>query len=66
MDGIPISDYLKKLDQAQAMLDEIKQGLLSYQSEIEPSVQRGEKDIEEGRFTVCETQKDLDNFFASI
>ena len=48
------------------MLEEIKQGLSYVDKELQESIKRGEKDIKEGKVTICKTEKDLDNFFASI
>jgi len=61
-----IEDYIKKINKVESMLEEIKQGLSYFDKEFQESIKRGEKDIEEGRVTVCKTEKDLDNFFASI
>ena len=48
------------------MLKEIKQGLSLFDKEFQESIKRGEKDIAEGRITICKTEHDLDQFFASI
>jgi len=61
-----IGDYVKKINQMEAMLEEIKQGFLYFDKELQESIRRGEKDIEEGRVTICTTKEDLDNFFTSI
>ncbi len=66
MESLPITEYLKKIDQAQAMLDEVREGLLSFQQEIDDSIERGKKDIEEGRVTICTSQEELHHFFESI
>lgn len=61
-----IEDYIKKINKVEIMLNEIKQGLSLYDKELQDSIKRGEKDIEEGRVTICKTKEDLDNFFASF
>lgn len=61
-----VDDYIKKINQVESMLEEIKQGLSYFDKELQDSIKRGEKDIEEGRVTICKTEKDLDNFFASL
>ncbi len=33
---------------------------------IQESIERGEKDLAEGRVTVCKTKKELDTFFTTI
>lgn len=63
---VKVEDYIKKINKVEAMLEEIKQGLSYFDKEIQESTKRGEKDIEEGRVTVCKTEKELDDFFASI
>ena len=61
-----MGDYIKKISQVESMLEEIKQGLSYFDKELQESIKRGESDIEEGRITVCKTEKELDDFFASI
>ena len=61
-----IEDYIKKISKVESMLEEIKQGLSLFDNEFQESIKRGEKDIEEGRVTLCKTEEDLDNFFAAI
>ena len=61
-----IEDYVKKINKVEAMLEEIKQGLSYFDKELQESIKRGEKDIEESRVTICKTETDLDNFFASL
>jgi len=63
---VSIRDYLKKIDEAQAAMEEVKRGLLEYQKQWDESIARGENDIAEGRSTTCKTPEDLDLFFASI
>jgi len=61
-----VEDYIKKLNKVESMLEEIKQGLSYFDKDLQESIKRGEKDIMEGRVTICKTEKDLDKFFASI
>ena len=61
-----ISDYIKKINEVELLLEEIKQGLSYFDREIQESIKRGEMDIEEGRVTVCKTEEELDSFFESI
>lgn len=60
------AEYLKKIEQAQAMLDEVKADLLKEKQVFDDSIQRGESDIADGRVTRCETQKELDHYFESL
>lgn len=64
--SIDIESYLNKINQVEIMLNEIKEGLLTQDIELQESIQKGEKDIKEGRVTICKNQEDLDNFFESI
>ena len=66
MENVTIDDYIKKIDKVEAMLEEIKQGFLYFDKELQESISRGERDIKDGRVTICKTKEDLDNFFASI
>ena len=59
-------DYINKIDKVESLLEEIKQGLSYFDKEFQKSIKRGEKDIEEGKITICKTEAELDNFFASI
>ena len=61
-----IEDYIKKINKVESMLKEIKQGLSYFDKEFQDSIKRGEKDIKEGRITICKTEGELDNFFVSI
>lgn len=61
-----IEDYIKKINKVESMLEEIKHGLFYFGEEFQNSIKRGEKDIEEGKITICKTEKELDNFFVSI
>ena len=33
---------------------------------FQESIKKGERDIEEGRVTICKTEEELDNFFISV
>jgi len=48
------------------MLKKIKQGISLFDKEFQDSIKRGEKDIEEGRITICKTEEKLNKFFSSI
>lgn len=61
-----ITDYIKKINKVESMLEEIKQGLFYFDKEFQESIKRGERDIEEGKVTICKTEEDLDKFFASL
>ena len=61
-----IEDYIKKINKVESMLKEIKRGLAYFDKEFQNSIKRGEKDIEEGRVTICRTEDELDSFFVSI
>mgnify|MGYP004091415123 CR=1 FL=1 len=63
---LDFGDYIKKIDKVESMLKEIKAGLSYFDKDLQESIKRGEKDIKEGRVTICKTEKDLNNFFASI
>ncbi|OGI64718.1 hypothetical protein A2642_02965 [Candidatus Nomurabacteria bacterium RIFCSPHIGHO2_01_FULL_39_10] len=63
---VTITEYIQKINKVEAMLEEIKQGLTLFQTELQESIQRGEKDITEGRVTICKTEVELDKFFAQI
>ena len=63
---LKIKDYIEKISKVEIMLEEIKRGLSYFDREFHKSIKRGEKDIEEGRVTVCKTKEDIENFFASI
>lgn len=63
---LDIKDYIKKINQVETMLEEIKQGFFYFDKEFQESVRKGEKDIKEGRVTICNTKEELDRFFASI
>lgn len=62
---IKIEDYIKKISKVESMLEEIKQGLSNFDKEFQESISKGEKDIEQGRVTICKTEEELDNFFNS-
>lgn len=61
-----VEDYIKKINQVESMLEEIKQGLFYFDKELQESIKRGEKDIEEGRVTICKTEQELNDFFTSL
>lgn len=63
---LSVSDYIRKINHVEAMLEEIKRGLMCSDREFQESIKRGEKDIKAGRITVCKTKKDLELFFSSI
>tara|TARA_Y100000310_G_C20495136_1_gene721156 strand:- start:170 stop:379 length:210 start_codon:yes stop_codon:yes gene_type:complete len=63
---LDFEDYIKKIDKVESMLKEIKAGLSYFDRDLQESIKRGEKDIREGKVTICKTEKDLDNFFALI
>ena len=60
------NEYMRKIVQIEAMLNELKQGFLLLDKDFQRSIERGEQDIKEGKVTICKSEEDLDNFFASI
>ena len=68
METQPINhkEYMEKIVQIEAMLNELKQGFLFLDKDFQKSIERGEQDIKEGKITICKSEEDLDNFFASI
>jgi len=66
MEALTVKDYIQKINMVESMLEEIKQGLSHLDDKFQESIKKGERDIKEGRVTVCKTSKDLDKFFASI
>ena len=64
--NLNIEDYIRKINEVESMLKEIKQGLFYFDKEFQNSIKRGEKDIEEGKVTICKTEKELDNFLVSV
>ena len=66
MQALDVKSYIKKIDKVETMLRDIKQALFHLDKEFQDSVKRGEKDIKEGRVTVCKTEKELDSFFQSL
>jgi len=60
------NEYMRKIVQIEAMLNELKQGFLLLDKDFQKSIERGERDIKEGKITICKSEEDLDNFFASI
>ncbi len=63
---LDVKDYIKKINQVESMLEEIKQGFYIFDKNFQESIKRGENDIKEGRVTICKTEEDLDEFFASL
>ncbi len=63
---LTIGDYIKKINKVESMLEEIKRGLFHFDKELQESIQRGEKDIEEGKVTICKTEEELDTFFSLL
>ena len=63
---VDMQKYIQKINQVEVMLEEIKQGLSFFDQDLQQSIKRGEKDIEEGRVTICKTEEDLNSFFSSI
>ncbi len=64
--NLEIGDYIKKINRVESMLEEIKEGLSYFDREFQESIKRGERDLKEGKVTICKTEKDLNQFFASI
>ena len=58
--------YWKKIARIELMLDELKQEISFLDKEFQEGINRGEEDIRKGRITICRTEKELNNFFASI
>ncbi len=63
---VDVTQYIQKINKVEAMLEEIKQGLSYFDKNLQESIKRGEKDIQEGKVTVCKTAEEVDLFFASI
>lgn len=63
---LKVEDCIKKINRVELMLEEIKQGLSFFDKELQSSIKRGERDIAEGRVTICKSEEELDKFFASI
>jgi hypothetical protein len=66
MESFNTAVYIRKIDRAESILKEIRQDLVLHDSSLHKSIERGEKDIAEGRCTSCRTKEDLDAFFDSI
>lgn len=64
--AVSMQECVQKINQVEQMLEEIKNSLTLFDQELHLSIGRGEKDIVEGRVTVCKTEEDLDAFFASV
>lgn len=63
---VDVTYYIQKISKVEAMLEEIKLGLLHFDKDLQESIKRGEKDIQEGRVTVCKNTEEVDAFFASL
>ena len=61
--NININDFIHRLDKAESILNEVRDDLLLFDNNLQESIARGEKDISEGRMTICKTEKDINNFF---
>lgn len=61
-----VKEYIRKINKVEAMLEDIKDAFLCFDKEFQDSIKRGERDIKEGKVTVCKTEDDLDRFFASL
>ena len=66
VESLNVEDYIKKINKVEAMLEEIKQGLSCFDKELQESIKRGEKDIEEGKVTICKTEEELNDFFSTL
>ncbi len=64
--AVNMQECVQKINQVERMLEEIKSSLTLFDKELHLSIERGERDIAEGRVTVCKTEGDLDAFFASV
>lgn len=63
---VNMEDCIRKINRVEQMLEELKSSLTLFDKELHLSIERGEKDIAEGRVTVCKTEDDLNAFFASV
>ena len=61
-----LNNFMKKLNKIEVMLNEVKQEAFLLDRDFQESIKRGEKDIEEGKVTICKTGEELDNFFNLI
>lgn len=66
LQAVDISQYIRKINQVEVMLEDIKQGLSLFNKDFQESIKRGENDLANGRMTVCKTEEELNAFFASI
>ena len=66
MQTLDVKDYIKKIDKMESMLQDIREGLFHLDKDFQDSIRRGERDIKEGRITVCRIEEDLDDFFRSL
>ncbi|MCG2688285.1 hypothetical protein L6250_01475 [Candidatus Parcubacteria bacterium] len=63
---VNVEEYVRKINKVEAMLEDIKEAFLCFDKEFQDSVNKGERDIKEGKVTVCKTEDDLNDFFASL
>ena len=63
---VNVEECIRKINKVETMLEEIKETFLCFDKKFQDSIKKGERDIKEGRSTVCKTEEDLDRFFASI
>jgi hypothetical protein len=63
---IDINQFVNKLNQAESIINELRDNILLIDTELQESIARGEKDISKGKITICKTKEDLNNFFSSI
>ena len=47
--NLNVEDCIKKINQMESMLEEIKHGLYIFDKGFQESIKRGERDIKEGR-----------------
>ena len=65
-ENLNLEDYIKRINKVESMIREIKLDLSYFDKDFQESIKRGERDIEEGKVTICKTEEELDNFFVSI
>ncbi len=54
---LSLSECIKRIDEIESTLKEVKKGLSHYRSQLQKSIERGEDDILKGNVTICETEK---------